>query len=88
MRERYKDKPQEMQQEMMKIYREEKVNPLGGCFPILVQMPGVHRAVLGAAVQRRDARRPVDRLDPGPPRPDPFFILPMVMTLTTLLQTG
>jgi YidC/Oxa1 family membrane protein insertase len=34
MRERYKDKPQQMQQEMMRIYREEKVNPLGGCLPI------------------------------------------------------
>ena len=39
LRERYKDKPQQMQQEMMRIYREEKVNPLGGCLPILVQMP-------------------------------------------------
>ena len=39
MRERYKDKPQQMQQEMMRIYREEKVNPLGGCLPIVVQMP-------------------------------------------------
>jgi YidC/Oxa1 family membrane protein insertase len=39
LRERYKDKPQLMQQEMMKIYKEEKVNPLGGCLPILVQMP-------------------------------------------------
>ena len=39
MRERLKDKPQQMQQEMMRIYREEKVNPLGGCLPILVQMP-------------------------------------------------
>jgi YidC/Oxa1 family membrane protein insertase len=39
MRERYKDKPQLMQQEMMRIYREEKVNPLGGCLPILAQMP-------------------------------------------------
>jgi len=33
MRERLKDKPQQMQQEMMRIYREEKVNPMGGCFP-------------------------------------------------------
>ena len=39
MRERLKDKPQQMQQEMMRIYREEKVNPLGGCLPILVQIP-------------------------------------------------
>ncbi|MBT9474436.1 membrane protein insertase YidC, partial [Polaromonas sp.] len=39
MRERLKDKPQEMQQAMMKIYKEEKVNPMGGCFPIMVQIP-------------------------------------------------
>ena len=39
LRERYKDKPQEMQQAMMRIYKEEKVNPLGGCLPIFVQMP-------------------------------------------------
>ena len=39
MRERLKDKPQQMQQEMMRIYREEKVNPLGGCLPIFAQMP-------------------------------------------------
>ncbi len=39
MRERLKDKPQQMQQEMMRIYREEKVNPLGGCLPIMIQIP-------------------------------------------------
>jgi YidC/Oxa1 family membrane protein insertase len=39
MRERLKDKPQQMQQEMMRIYREEKVNPMGGCFPIMIQIP-------------------------------------------------
>ena len=39
LRERLKDNPQQMQQEMMRIYREEKVNPLGGCLPIVAQMP-------------------------------------------------
>ena len=39
MRERLKDSPQQMQQEMMRIYREEKVNPMGGCFPIMIQIP-------------------------------------------------
>jgi YidC/Oxa1 family membrane protein insertase len=39
MRERLKDKPQEMQQEMMRIYKTEKVNPMGGCFPIVIQIP-------------------------------------------------
>ncbi len=36
---RYKDKPDVMQKEMMKLYKENKVNPLSGCLPILVQMP-------------------------------------------------
>ena len=39
MRERMKDNPQQMQMEMMRIYKEEKVNPMGGCFPIMIQIP-------------------------------------------------
>ena len=66
MRERLKDKPQQMQQEMMRIYREEKVNPLGGCLPILVQMPFFIALywVLLSTVEMRE--RAVDRLDHRP----------------------
>jgi YidC/Oxa1 family membrane protein insertase len=64
MRERLKDKPQEMQQAMMRIYKEEKVNPHGWLLPHHDPDPGVHRAVLGAAVQRRDAQRALDSVDP------------------------
>ena len=39
MRERFGDDRQRMSQEMMKLYKEEKVNPLGGCFPLILQMP-------------------------------------------------
>ena len=39
LRERHKDDPQVLQQEMMKLYRERGANPLGGCLPILVQLP-------------------------------------------------
>jgi len=39
IRERYKDNPQKMQQEMMKLYRDNKINPLAGCFPVLIQIP-------------------------------------------------
>ncbi|WP_119069429.1 YidC/Oxa1 family membrane protein insertase [Rubrobacter indicoceani] len=39
IREKHKDEPQKMQQEMMKLYQERKVNPLGGCLPVLVQLP-------------------------------------------------
>ena len=66
MRERLKDKPQQMQQEMMRIYREEKVNPLGGCLPIVVQMPFFIALYWVLLSTRRDAQRAVDRLDPRP----------------------
>lgn len=39
IREKYKDNPQKMQQETMKLYREHKINPLAGCFPVLIQIP-------------------------------------------------
>ena len=88
MRERYKDKPQEMQQEMMRIYREEKVNPMGGCLPIMVQIPVFIALywVLLSVVEMRDA--PWIGWIHDLSAPDPYFILPVVMTLTTLLQTA
>ena len=88
MRARLKDKPQEMQQAMMKIYREEKVNPVGGCFPIMVQIPVFIALywVLLSSVEMRNAPWVLWIHDLS--APDPYFILPIVMTLTTLLQTA
>jgi len=88
MRERLKDKPQEMQQQMMKIYRDEKVNPMGGCFPIMVQIPVFIALywVLLSSVEMRNAPWILWIQDLS--APDPFFILPVVMTLTTMLQTA
>ena len=88
MRERLKDKPQQMQQEMMRIYREEKVNPMGGCFPIMVQIPVFIALywVLLSSVEMRNAPWALWIHDLS--SPDPYFILPLVMTLTTLLQTA
>ncbi len=39
LREKYKDNPQEMNMRMMELYKEEKINPLGGCLPLLLQLP-------------------------------------------------
>jgi YidC/Oxa1 family membrane protein insertase len=88
MRERLKENPQQMQQEMMKIYREEKVNPMGGCFPIMVQIPVFIALywVLLSSVEMRNAPWALWIHDLS--SPDPYFILPIFMTLTTLLQTA
>jgi YidC/Oxa1 family membrane protein insertase len=87
MRERLKDKPQQMQQEMMRIYREEKVNPLGGCLPIVAQMPFFISLywVLLSSVEMRNAPW-IGWITDLSVR-DPYFILPLLMTATSLLQT-
>ncbi len=86
LRERYKDKPQLMQQEMMRIYREEKVNPLGGCLPILVQMPFFIALywVLLSSVEMRNA--PWIGWITDLSAKDPWFILPVLMTASSLFQ--
>jgi YidC/Oxa1 family membrane protein insertase len=88
MRERLKSNPQQMQQEMMKIYREEKVNPLGGCLPIMIQIPVFIALywVLLSSVEMRNAPWMLWIHDLA--QPDPFFILPLVMAITTMIQTA
>ena len=87
MRERLKNNPQQMQMEMMKIYREEKVNPMGGCLPIAIQIPVFIALywVLLSTVEMRNA--PWIGWVHDLAAPDPYFILPVLMTLSTLLQT-
>lgn len=88
MRARLKDSPQQMQQEMMRIYREEKVNPMGGCFPIMIQIPVFIALywVLLSSVEIRHAPWILWITDLS--AKDPFFILPLLMTLSSLLQTA
>jgi len=98
MRERLKDKPQQMQQEMMRIYREEKVNPLGGCLPIVAQMPffiALYWVLLSSVEMRNapwigwihDLAQPDSLFGVIPGLGMPIGLLPILMTLTSLLQT-
>ena len=86
LKERYKDKPQEMQAAMMKIYKEEKVNPLGGCLPIFVQMPFFIALywVLLSSVEMRNA--PWIGWITDLAAKDPWFVLPVLMTASSLFQ--
>ena len=88
MRARLKDNPQQMQQEMMRIYREEKVNPMGGCFPIMIQIPVFIALywVLLSSVEIRQAPWILWITDLSVK--DPFYVLPLLMTLSSLLQTA
>jgi len=97
MRERLKDKPQEMQQEMLKIYREEKVNPIGGCLPIVVQIPvfiALYWVLLSSVEIRNapwmyiaDLAQPDTLFGVVPGINLPLGPLPLLMTASSLLQT-
>jgi len=79
------DKPQ-LQAKMMEMYRQEKINPLGGCLPILVQIPVFIALywVLLSAVELRHA--PWIGWIHDLSAPDPWFVLPVVYAITAYLQ--
>ena len=83
--ERHKNDPAKMQQATMELYKSEKINPLGGCLPILVQMP-VFLAlywVLQAAVEMRGA--PWVGWIHDLTAPDPYFILPVLYAISMFI---
>ena len=82
LRERFGDDRQKMSQGMMELYKKEKVNPLGGCFPILIQMP-IFIALywtLMESVELRHAPFALWLTDLSVK--DPFFVLPLLMGAT------
>ncbi|TFW09965.1 membrane protein insertase YidC [Oxalobacteraceae bacterium OM1] len=87
IRERFKDDPTKMNQAMMELYRTEKINPLGGCLPIVVQIPVFIALywVLSASVEMRGA--PWLGWIHDLAAPDPFYILPVLMAASMFIQT-
>ena len=87
LKERFSDDKQRLNKEMMKLYQTEKVNPLGGCLPILIQIPvfiALYWVLLGA-VEMRDA--PWIGWITDLASPDPYFILPVIMMASMFIQT-
>jgi YidC/Oxa1 family membrane protein insertase len=86
MKELYGNDKAKMQQEMMNLYRTEKINPLGGCLPILVQIPvfiALYWVLLGS-VEMRHA--PWLGWIQDLSAKDPYFILPVIMGASMLIQ--
>jgi len=86
LRDRYKDDRARLNQAMMQIYKEEKINPFGGCLPILIQIPVFIALywVLLESVEMRQAPFVLWLRDLS--TPDPYFVLPLVMGVTMFLQ--
>jgi len=87
IRERYKADPQKMNQAMMELYKTEKANPIGGCLPVLIQMPVFIAlySVLQASVETRNA--PWLGWIHDLSTPDPLSILPILMAISMFIQT-
>lgn len=82
---KYKDQPEKVQQETMRLFQENKVNPMAGCLPLLVQMP-IFIALYNSIYYNPDIREHTFLwLQLG--QPDKLFILPAIAALTTYLQT-
>ncbi|MBU3540472.1 membrane protein insertase YidC [Polynucleobacter sp. UB-Tiil-W10] len=87
MKEQYKGEPQKLNQAMMEMYRKEKINPLGGCLPVVIQIPVFISLywVLLSSVEMRGAPWVLWIHDLSVP--DPYYILPVVMAVSMFVQT-
>jgi YidC/Oxa1 family membrane protein insertase len=87
IKEKFGDDRQKMQQAMMELYKTEKINPMGGCLPILIQIPvfiALYWVLLGS-VEMRHAPFMLWIHDLS--AKDPYYVLPILMGLTMIIQT-
>jgi YidC/Oxa1 family membrane protein insertase len=87
LRERFKDDPQKMNAALMELYKTEKVNPFGGCLPIVIQIPVFISLywVLLSSVEMRGAPWVLWIHDLS--QQDPYYILPVLMAVSMFVQT-
>lgn len=85
MKELYGDDRQKMSQEMMKLYQKEKINPLGGCLPIVAQMP-IFIALYWVLMESVELRHAEFLYLTDLSVKDPYFILPIIMGASMFIQ--
>jgi YidC/Oxa1 family membrane protein insertase len=86
IKEKFKKDPKRMQQEMMQMYKKNKVNPMGGCLPMLLQIPvffALYKVLL-VSIELREAPFMLWIHDLS--QKDPYYVLPLVMGATMFLQ--
>jgi YidC/Oxa1 family membrane protein insertase len=86
LKERYGSDKQKMQQAMMELYRKEKINPMSGCFPILIQIP-VFIALYWVLLESVELRQaPFMLWIKDLSVADPYFVLPLIMGASMYVQ--
>lgn len=86
LRQKYKNDPQRLNREVMRLYKEHGVNPMGGCLPVLLQMPILIAlfTVFRNTIEFRRAGFVLWLKDLS--APDPYYVLPVLMGITTFFQ--
>ncbi len=84
---KYKDKPAEMNREVMAMYRAYKVNPLGGCLPLLIQMPIFFALYSTLTISIELRRAPFLLWITDLSLRDPYFVLPIAMGVLSIVQS-
>lgn len=87
MQAKYKNNPEKLNQEMMKLYKDYDINPMAGCLPLLIQMPiliGLYNALMRYSFEPAEhaAFLWINNLN----SPDPFYILPILVGLSMFVQ--
>lgn len=86
LKERYGDDKQKLQQAMMELYKKEKINPMGGCLPILIQIP-VFIALYWVLLESVELRQaPFVLWIKDLSARDPYFVLPVLMGISMFIQ--
>lgn len=85
LQEKYKNDPQRQQTEMMKLYKENNISPLGGCLPMLIQFPLI--IALFYVFQKFDYQGAGFLWMKDLMKPDPYYILPILSGLTTYFSS-
>ncbi|MCB2300592.1 membrane protein insertase YidC [Clostridium tagluense] len=85
VQEKYKKDPQKSQQEVMKLYKENGVNPMGGCLPMLIQMPILF--ALFAVFQKLNMQSAGFLWMSDLTKADPYYILPILSAITTYFSS-
>jgi YidC/Oxa1 family membrane protein insertase len=85
LQKKYKDDPQKLQQEMMKLYAEHGANPMSGCLPILAQIP-IFIALYNVLMVAVELKNVPFLWVPDLSQHDPFYILPILMGVSMIAQ--
>lgn len=85
LQEKYKNNKEKLNQELMKLYEENKINPMGGCLPLLIQLPFI--IALFRLLQQFNFGQAGFLWIPDLGKPDPMYILPVLAGITTYLSS-